>query len=464
MTSQTNTMPQDRLCEQFVLGAMLNSIDAINLCLPQLDVTDFYFSESQAIFQAISKLYKSNHSVNAENIALELKNNKAIPWQTILNYSVQGTAIDANYYLSTLLNTSRLRKTIMASQQAIVGAHKQDSDSLEVIADLQNKLFNIQGLGFEETKNPEELLTDFHEGKSFQEHTLWAFDEVRQGRLPYTGVSTGYQALDKTLGFLRPGCYYTIGARTSMGKTTFLLNLIKNMNFLGRETPLGFFSLEMPAKIITAKLICMYAGVQYRKFDDCCCSIDDLQSILTYAEMLKKAPIFIEDQSGITISMLRARAKRMLQNHKIKVLFIDYLTLIKPDGKHSNNHLAINEVSKGIQNLAKELNIPIVVLAQLNRAVTGRTNNKPTLADFRESGSIEEDSDACLMLHRPEYYDPNDKPGVSQLFVAKNRIRGEIRKIEFHTPSGEVYQELTAIQEETQKITTNNYFESHRHE
>lgn len=458
MTSQTNTMPQNNLCERFVLGAMLNSIDAVNLCLPQLDVTDFYFSESQAIFQAICSLYKANHAVNCENIALELKSNTAISWKVILNYSIEGSSVDASYYLSNLLNLSRLRKTIMASKEAVVGSLKENSDSIEIIAELQNKLFKIQGLGFEDTQNPSGILSDFHEGRSFQEHTLWAFDEVRQGRLPYTGVSTGYVELDRTLGFLRPGCYYTIGARTSMGKTTFLLNLIKNMNFLGRETPIGFFSLEMPAKIITAKLICMYAGVRYRDFDDCRCSIEELQSILTYADVLKKAPIFIEDQSGITISILRARAKRMLQNHGIKVLFIDYLTLIKPDGKFSNNHLAINEISKGIQNLAKELNIPIVVLAQLNRAVTGRTNNKPTIADFRESGSIEEDSDACLMLHRPEYYDPNDKPGISQLLVAKNRIRGDIRTINFNVPYGEVYQELQSVQADVEQIKRNNYF------
>ncbi len=452
MTCTVKTMPHDKTAEQYVLGSMLLSVNAVNHCIPQLDASDFYFSENQAIFQTICKLYKLGFAVNSMNVAQELKENKLVAWQYVMHLDLSSSGIDHDYYMQQILNLSRLRKVITASQECLVQAVKPEMDSQEVISKLQNDLFHVQGLGLQETVTPQQIVENFHEGRSFEDHTLWAFDEIRSGRLPYTGVSSGYQTLDKTLGYFRPGGYYTIGARTSMGKTTFMLNLIRNMNMLGRKTSIGFFSLEMPAKIITAKLICLFAGVRYADLDDARLSVQELESVLTWGKSMASMPIYIEDQSGITISQLRARAKRMLQNHKIEVLFIDYLTLVKPDSKLSNNHLAINEVSKGIQQLAKELQIPIIVLAQLNRQVAGRTGNVPTLADFRESGSIEEDSDACLMLHRPEYYDPNNKPGVAQVIVAKNRIRGQLSKIEYHVPYGEVYEELGLIKHAVQEI------------
>lgn len=463
MTSKTNTLPFDKVAEQFVLGAMLCSVNAVNHCIPQLDAQDFYFTENQAIFQAISDLYRLGHTSSAMNVAHELKANKGLSWDHVLSLEMNASGVDYEYYLPQVINASRLRKLIYASNEAAIEARKEKADSQEVIAKLQNQLFQAQGLGLEDTKTPKDILDDFCNGRNFQDHTLWAFDQIRTGKQPYSGVPSGYPLLDKTLGFFRPGCYYTIGARTSMGKTTFLLNLIKEMNFLGRITPVGFFSLEMPANIIAAKLVCMFAGIKYSAFDDARCTVTELENILSWGKTVQEMPIYIEDQSGITISQVRARAKRMLQNYGIKILFIDYLTLIKPDNKYSSNHLAVNEVSKGIQQLAKELQIPIVVLAQLNRQVTGRTDHKPNLADFRESGSIEEDSDACLLLHRPEYYTPGTKTGIVELYIAKNRLRGELKKLEYNVPYGECYRELETIDEAMNTISENKpYFPGYK--
>lgn len=452
MTAKVKTLPQDQQAEVYVLGAMLNSINAVNHCIEVLDSSDFYFIEHQIIFQGIKALYRQGFAASVDSVAREALPSGKVSLQQVAGIYMEGADVDWEHYCEIVLNLSRLRRVIMASYEASKSCYELGASSMCVLKALQNKLFQAQGIGMEETKTPRDVLDDFHQGANFEANLDWMQEQVRQGKKPYQGVSSGYTKLDEALGYFRPGCFYTIGARTSMGKTTFLLNLIRNMNMFGRRTSVGFFSLEMPANIITAKLLCLFTGIKYSRYDDAVFNDEEKERFKAQAKIMRDFPLFIEDQSGLKISQVCSRAKRMKQNHGIDILFVDYLTLIKADHNHSNNHLAVNEISKGLQQLAKELHIPIIVLAQLNRSLVGKDDNIPQLSHFRESGAIEEDSDACLMLHRPSYYDPNVNPGISKLYIRKNRIRGQLPVIEFNIPYGEVYHELENVSEEIRRI------------
>jgi replicative DNA helicase len=353
--------------------------------------------------------------------------------------------VDYKFYSSIIKKTHELRQIIYTANSAVSSSCDKLADPDDIIRELQKKIYQIQGIAQKELKTSHQILANYQNGKTFHDHYEWVTDQVSKGLPPYIGVSSGYKILDETLGFFRPSCFYLIGGRTSMGKTTFLLNLIKNMNSFGRRTRIGFFSLEMPANVLIGKMMSLYTGISFNRLEDGFCKPEELQRFYTQADSFKDYPIYIEDQSGLKISQLSARAKRMKEMYNIEILFIDYLTLIKSDDKLNSKHLEVDQISKGLQNLAKDLQIPIIVLAQLNREVTKRADNKPLLSDFRESGSIEEDADACLLIHRPDYYDKNANPGVVQLHVAKNRIRGDVRRIDFKHSSDNSYEELVMI-------------------
>lgn len=458
--TQQQQLPQDIHAEKLILGGIMKSINALNWIVPNIEGFMFSDPNHTVIFEAIKKLYKEGHAVDELNLVHILHKSDELAKIGGIQYISHLVMYNLSYldyelYGNQIKNCYSLRQIIFASRNAINASCEKDAENDKIIVELQKQIYQIQGIDLSESKSSREIIDDYQDGKSFKEHYDWVAEQVRKNKAPYVGVSTGYSELDKTIGFFRPACFYLIGGRTSMGKTTFLLNLLKNMNNSSRKTSIGFFSLEMPANVLMGKIMSLYSEVNFNRLEDGLCSPMEMDQLLAYSEMIKDYPIYIEDQSGMKISQLAARAKRLKQLYNIEILFIDYLTLIKADDKFANKHLEVDQISKGLQNLAKELNIPIVVLAQLNRAVTQRDNKRPSLADFRESGSIEEDADACLLIHRPEYYDRTDHPGLIEIYVAKNRIRGEVKKIDFGFNEGGNYRELNKVSEQIQQIREN---------
>lgn len=429
-------IPHNDEAERLILGAIMTSVNAANHCLTELMPTDFYISNHLVLFQELKNMYKDGGTIDYHLVSIYLKKNDKVAACNGMHYILDLTfntpsSLDYESICQDLLNLSKLRKVIHAAKDTLENAAKSSADAEEIISDSHKKLFEIQGLKSLSTKVPKTILESFSEHGNISVTYNWMKDRVSRGLPPYLGVPSYYPELDATLGFFRKGCIYYIGARTSMGKTTFMLNLISQLYTTGLNPSIGIFSLEMPAQMIIAKLACIMGDIFYSGFEDARLRPEQEERFIECAERLGRCNIFIEDEEDITISKLRARARRMVQNHKIEVIYIDYLTRIKPDTKNSNKHLQVDEISKGLQSMAKELNVPVICLAQLNRAVTTRTSQTPSLADFRESGSIEEDCDAAILLHRPEYYDPNQKPGKIHVIVAKNRLRGKLQTIEF---------------------------------
>jgi replicative DNA helicase len=426
------TLPCDSDIESILLSCALNSSQAAVYVFSETSVEDYYFPRHRLLFLICKELYNKNIPLDANLIFTEIKSQGKTHEISLdeLFSIIQIAPLSTVWedYGDKLKNLSILRKVIYASKSALTDASQKDATSDDVINILQDKLLQAQGNELKTCKSLKEIEENFGKGMNFSDHLDWIINEKLHGRPPYEGISSGYKILDETLGFFRNGCIYFIGARTSMGKTTFILNLMHNI-----KEPIGFFSLEMPANIIAAKLFCIGADIKYSHYDDGILYPEKVERLKVMIGVYKSREIYIEDPSSISISQLRARAKRMKSIYGIKILFIDYLTRIRGT-KHANKHLEVDEISKGLQSLAKELDMPIICLAQLNRQSGKDSENKgkpPSLTDFRESGSIEEDADACLLIHRHDYYNKNDKPGVIEVKVAKNRLRGIIKSIEF---------------------------------
>lgn len=456
-------LPNDEKAELYLLACVMSSVNAANHSLVLLDESDFYATKHKAVFRACQAIYLTDRPITPDAVIYELEGQKKLEDAggfayvfAIHNYAALNAPYEA--YHDKVKNLSLLRKLLYLSQELAITAASPSNDAIDVIKDLQNKLLLLVTNERIQTRTASDLMENFSEKGTFVENLDWMAQRVAQGLPPYDGVPSGFPILDHTLGFFKKGCIYYGGARTSMGKTTFIMNLMRNM----KNYNIGFFSLEQPASTIAAKFICLLAGVRFSKYDDGCFNSEEYERITESARIFEQFKIFIEDPSEIKIDHLVSRAKRMLTNYNIQILFVDYLTRIRSSGNHANKHLQVDEISKALQTLAKALNIPIVCMAQLNRAAAGK--EVPSLIDFRESGSIEEDADACFFIHRPGYYDPSLSQGVTSIIVDKNRIRGIRKTIQFHCEisKSEIYYELTELEQEMKKINQNNPFKENK--
>lgn len=447
----TLLMPQNPILEAEILAWILNKPEVSSDLILTLTDQDFHCPKNKVIFNSCRAVFAKSKTTDFYLVLSHIKENGELKscggtenLMAICNRL--SNSMDYNYYAAVLRNLTSLRKLIHASLEITKMAAQPDANCEEVIQNLFSSVYSIQGITNSKTHKLEDIFKTYSEHGNFEETVDWMRQRVNQGLTPYTGVECNYPILDRILGFFRPGCIYYIGARTSMGKTTFMLNLIRGMFKTGKKIPVGIFSLEMPAPIITAKLLCMMADVKFSSYEDMKIYPEEIQRIKEQAEFMRELPIFIEDQEDLTISKLRTRARRLVQTHGVKIIYIDYLTRIKSDTKYSSKHLQVDEISKGLQSMAKELNVPVICLAQLNRATEGKQDQMPSLSNFRESGSIEEDCDAALLIHRPDYYNANNCPGQVQVIVAKNRLRGQLKKISFgKSATSEVYEELEEI-------------------
>jgi len=271
-----------------------------------------------------------------------------------------------------------------------------------------------------------------------------------EGRGLSTGVKTGFDQLDEMLGGLQPGEMIILAARPSMGKTSFVMNIAEQAA-LGtgipysitpqpgkQRTPVGFFSLEMSKSSVCQRLLSAWAKISSQDIRSGHLRRADYQTLLDAAKDLAEAPIYIDDTPGLSITALRARARRMVANHGVKMILIDYMQLLtSPAQARESRQVEVSAISRGVKALARELNVPIIALSQLNRGAENREGNRPRMSDLRESGSLEQDADVVLLLHREEYYhkgepawDPNspefdelnrDKINLAEVIIAKQR-------------------------------------------
>lgn len=435
-TPKMRIAPNSKESEMMVLGCMLTSVNSLNIAADALDDTDFYYTEHKIIFQILKTAYKTDKPADVHLVCEELKRQdklKAVGGAAYITTLAQyaGTSAYIEEYSGIIRNKSILRNMIHAAQLV-------EKTALEDPQDVQGALDDAQKMFYQISQSASSaagvLISEILSGVKAESSTPFLKElQERQERFQQlgpedsgvTGMPSNFVDLDKMINGLNKSNLMILAARPAMGKTALAINIAENVCFRNKA-PVGIFSLEMSAEQLVHRIICSQSEVESDKIKTGNLNGNEFQRIVTCVHDMQKHVMVIDDQPGLKVTDLRARARRMKETYGIEFLVIDYLQLISGSGTRSqeNRQNEISEISRMLKNLARELSIPILCLSQLSRKVEERQGHRPMMSDLRESGSIEQDSDIVMFLLRREYYDPNDKPGMAELIVAKNRHGG----------------------------------------
>ena len=426
--------PNSKESEMMVLGCMLTSLNSLNIAADSLHELDFYYIEHQVIYSALKSAYIADKPADIHLIAEELKrqgrleNIGGVSYLTTLA-QFAGTSAFIEEYITLVREKAILRRMITAAQSIEKTALEEPSDVLEALDGAQATFFQISQ---ENQHHPGISIKDLLSGlkaesqlpylKELQERQQ-RFQEKGPNDPTVTGIPTHFIDLDKLLNGFNPSNLIILAGRPSMGKTALALNIAESICFRNK-VPVGIFSLEMDAIQLLHRLICSQSEVESDKIQTGSLNGSEYQRIVAAANAMQKHVMILDDQPGLKITDLRARARRMKESYNIGFLIVDYLQLLSGSGtlrSTENRQIEISEISRMLKNLARELNIPILCAAQLSRKVEERQGHRPMMSDLRESGSIENDADIIMLLFRRDYYDKYDKPGLTELIIAKNR-------------------------------------------
>lgn len=423
--------PHDEVAEKSLLGAIMISENAISDVLGVVRPSDFYEKRHQIIYDAMLNLYDQHKPIDLLTLTAELKSLKQLkdvggaPYLTELSNFVPA-ASHAKAYAEIVEKASTRRRLIEAGTQIADRAYEDDANVGDLVGEAEKRLFEVSDKVVKSDYTPmAELLAD-------------AFDrleELHKNKGALRGLKTGFRDLDKKTAGFQQGDLIIIGARPAMGKTTFAQNLAYNIASINKRGVL-FFSMEMAANEIVDRMISDVSGVDNWKMRTGNTTDEEFQRIGDALAEMDEIPIYIDDTSSMTIMDLRNKARRAAHDHDIGIVIVDYLTLIQGSDRYKGQRVQeVTEISRGLKILARELKIPVVALAQLSRNVTGREDPRPVLSDLRESGSIEQDADLVMFLHRPDYYRQNDdnyeETHITELLVQKHR-HGAVGKIELY--------------------------------
>ena len=335
------------------------------------------------------------------------------------------TASHVRSYAELVEKTSIRRRLIRAGSSIVEGAYDEGKGVSELLGSAEKELFEVSDKTTKSDFTPmSELLVDAFE----------RMENLHKNKGALRGLKTGYPDLDKKTAGFQKGDLIILGARPAMGKTTLAQNLAYNIADITKKGVL-FFSLEMAKNEIIDRMISPISGVDSWKIREGKISDEDFSKIGDALGIMSEVPIYIDDTSGTNILELRNKARRAMHDHDIGIVIIDYLTLIEGTDRYKGNRVQeVTEISRGLKTLARELDIPVLALAQLNRQVTGRDDPRPVLSDLRESGSIEQDADLVMFLHRVDYYHQEEgyeKTNITELNIVKHR-HGPIGRVKLY--------------------------------
>jgi replicative DNA helicase len=409
--------PHSRDAERCVLGSMLRDNSVIGDVLQLIRPDDFYADAHQKIFQGVVTLYDKGHPADLVLLADLLKEQKHIEDVGGYGYLAElwdaaPTAANAEYYARIVRDRAIVRNLIHAGTEILRDAYDQAMPADELLEGAERKILDIAQLG----------LT----GQTFtlQEALREAYDRIDQrtqrDHMSLSGLPTGYLDLDNLTAGFQNSELVIAAARPSVGKTAFALNLARHIA-VEERLPVFFVSLEQSRIELAERLLCCQARVNSHHLRKGHLSSEDMQKLIEAGDLLRQAKLFIDDSPGQGMLRIAANARRLKLRHGIRIVFIDYLQLIEPDNRRENRQEQVANISRRLKFLARELQIPVISLAQVNRSSEDRQDHRPRLADLRESGSIEQDADTVMLLHRPELYEPGQHEGIIEVIVAKQR-------------------------------------------
>jgi len=419
--------PHSLEAEQGVLGSMLISPrETISECVEKINEEYFYVPAHQTIYNLLVDLWNAGQAIDLITFTQVLRDRNLLQsvggaaFVTSL-FTFVPTAANVQYYLDIVRDKYILREIITAATESVRRAYEEQDEVNNLLDEVEQRIFAVG-----EDRFKGEMLSMKEQVMS----TLESIEKLFENKGAITGVSTGFRDLDKLTSGLHSSEMSVIAARPSMGKTALAMNIAEHAA-IEVKLPVAIFSLEMSAQQLVQRMLCSRARVNLAKTRDGFLAEADFPKLTHAASKLAEAKIFIDDTAGLTILELRAKARRLKAQHDVRLIIVDYLQLLRSTSRRAqdNRQLEISEISAGLKGLAKELKIPIIVVAQLNRNPeirTGSGKGVPRLADLRESGSIEQDADLVGLLVREEYYADSDEErteleGKAELIIAKQR-------------------------------------------
>jgi replicative DNA helicase len=419
--------PQAKDLEEAVLGAIMLEKSAFDTVVEILKPECFYVDANQRIFRAFQNLAQNSLPIDILTVVEELKKSEELDnvggpyYVTKLTNAVVSTAnIEAHSRI--ILQKFVQRELIRISGEIIGEAYEESTDVFDLMDDAEDKIFQI-------TNNF--LKTDYKEMSSALAQAINRIDELRTKKDEISGVPSGFSSLDRITYGWQPTDLIILAARPSVGKTAFALNLARNAAMHPtKPTAVGFFSLEMSAAQLVQRILSAESEIMMEKIARGKLQEHEYQQLHKRGiTRLEKAPIYIDDTAALNIFEFRAKARRLVNKHHVGIIIIDYLQLMSGSGdRNGNREQEISTISRNLKALAKELNVPIIALSQLSRAVETRKESKmPQLSDLRESGAIEQDADMVMFIYRPEYYENftnemgESTRGETHIKIAKHR-------------------------------------------
>ena len=425
MTQYDRSPPYSLEAEVSVLGGMLIDPSAVAKVIEIVDDSMFFREANRRLARCMVRLFQTGQVIDVITVSDDLEKNGELDAAGGHGYLAElldavPTAANIEYHARIVREKALLRRLIDASTEIIRDVYEPgDQDVEELLDQAEQKIFQV---------------AQSHEREGFVwiKEILWpAFEHIeklQEAKGGITGVPSGFRDLDRMTSGFQAGDLIIVAARPSMGKTSWVLNVAQNAA-IDHQVQVGIFSLEMSKEQLVQRLLCAEGRIDLQKLRKGMLSPGEYQRLATAAGHLNTAPIWIDDQAGISLLEMRAKARRLKAETDLGMVVIDYMQLMSGSGKRENRQQEVSEISRGLKALAKELEVPVIALSQLSRAPEQRTGHRPQLSDLRESGSIEQDADLVMFLYREEYYliqqgeieRAMEVEGQSDLIIGKQR-------------------------------------------
>jgi replicative DNA helicase len=413
------SLPHNLEAERSVLGAILVHNDAFNMAAEVIDSGDFYRDAHRRIFDKMVALNERNQAIDFVTLKEELGRAGELdevggPAYVASLADGVPRATNVEYYARIVKEKSTLRNLIFAANKILTNAYEADQESDLILDDAESAIFSVAD---------DRLKAGFVPMRDLVKESFPKIEQLFEQKRLITGVPTGFVDLDEMTRGLQGGDLIIIAARPSMGKTSLVLNMSQYVANQPEHT-VGFFSLEMSKESLFLRLLTSEAQIDSHRLMSGAIGQKDYGRISHALETLSAMKLYIDDTASIGVMEMRAKARRLKAEHGLSLLVIDYIQLMSGRGRFENRTLELASISRSMKGLAKELNVPIVVLSQLSRAPEARSDHRPQLSDLRESGALEQDADLVLLIYRDDVYnkDPNSPDaGTAELIVAKQR-------------------------------------------
>ncbi|MEE1191711.1 MAG: replicative DNA helicase [Blautia sp.] len=410
-------LPHSLEAEQSVIGSMIMSKDAIVEASELITGADFYQQQYGIVFEAMVELHEEGKAVDLVTLQDRLREKELPPEISSMEFvrdllATVPTSANVKYYAEIVAEKSMLRKLIKTTEEignlCYLGKEKTQ-DILEVT---EKKIFDlVQNRGNEEFVPIRQVVLN----------AIEKIEKASRTQGSVTGIPTGFIDLDYKMSGFQPSDLILVAARPSMGKTAFVLNIAQYMAFHNDVTT-AIFSLEMSKEQLVNRLLALESKVDSQNIRTGNLEDEEWAKLIEGANIIGKSHLIIDDKPGISISELRSKCRKYKMEHNLGIIFIDYLQLMTGSGRSESRQQEISEISRSLKALARELNVPVVALSQLSRAVEQRPDHRPMLSDLRESGAIEQDADVVMFIYRDDYYNKDsENKNIAEIIIAKQR-------------------------------------------